>query len=182
MAMNPQPRSVSVSRFSARIMSTWGGSGGVLVPSSGVGALWRGGAPTPPSPPDLSVTVWVRKKRWKDRLDRCGAGFPVPLGKSEALPNSKSYPRSQMSKYGGWCVVPGWHRRPTPLCEASNRRYTAHTSVRHFHLYRNCPLCIKKLCLNCICSNLWVHFSSVERELQSTQGFLLRIPDGRNII
>ena len=60
------------------------GSGGVLVPSSGVGALWRGGAPTPPSPPDLSVTVWVRKKRWKDRLDRCGAGFPVPLGKSEA--------------------------------------------------------------------------------------------------
>ena len=24
----------------------------------------------PVRPPDLSVTVWVRKKRWKDRLER----------------------------------------------------------------------------------------------------------------
>ena len=73
--------------FQGFLPELWALEGGVeecLYRARGSEHFGEGQAPTPPSPPDLSVTVWVRKKRWKDRLDRCGAGFPVPLGKSEA--------------------------------------------------------------------------------------------------
>ena len=62
----------------------WRGAGGGQGACTWTGGSEHSGEPPPARPPDLSVTVWVRKKRWKDRLDRCGAGFPVPLGKSEA--------------------------------------------------------------------------------------------------
>ena len=38
----------------------------------------------PVRPPDLSVTVWVRKKRWKDRLERRSRLASSVAGKSEA--------------------------------------------------------------------------------------------------
>ena len=48
----------------------WGGQGACTEFGRGVGALWRATSLPPVRPPDLSVTVWVRKKRWKDRLER----------------------------------------------------------------------------------------------------------------
>ena len=109
MAMNPQPRSVSVSRFSARIMSTWGGSGGVLVPSSGVGALWRG-AGTYSTQPPWSICHCLGKKETLERS--FGAAEPAcqfrwvnPRPREGVLPANlpplPPQPRFQMSKYGG---------------------------------------------------------------------------------
>ena len=61
-----------------------GGQGACTEFGGGVGALWRATSLPPARPPDLSVTVWVRKKRWKDRLERRSRLASSVAGKSEA--------------------------------------------------------------------------------------------------